>query len=190
MPVPHPLQPFDAQTENDQAWAPSQNGLACANGDPWVAQNAGAAASGTKYVLRVPVNIVEPVSSVWMIVTTAGATLTAAQNLCGVYNAAGAQLAVTGDQSAVWTSTGAKQMALTSTIAITPPYLYVEVMSNGTTPATFARFGQPPSANLNLAGALLRCATNGTGATALDASITPSSLSTLNTPFSFWVGLS
>ena len=190
MPVPHPLQPFDAQTENDQAWAPSQNGLAAANGDPFIAQNAGTAASGTKYVVRVPVNLNEPVSNVWIIVTTAGSTLTAAQNLCGVYNSAGTQLSVTGDQSAVWTSTGAKQMPLAATIGVTTPYVYVEIMSNGTTPATFARFGQPPSANVNLAGALLRCATNGTGATALDASITPSGLSTSNTPFTFWVGLS
>jgi len=190
MPVPHPTQPWDYQTEVDQAWAPSQNGLLAANGDPFVAQNAGAAVSGTKYVIRVPVNITETVGNIWIIVTTAGATLTAAQNLCGLYNSAGQQLQVTGDQSAVWTSTGAKQMALAASTVVTPPYVYVEVMSNGTTPAAFARFGQPPSANLNLAGALLRCATNGTGATALDASITPASLSTSNTPFSFWVGLS
>ena len=190
MPVPHPLQPFDAQTETDQAWAPSFNGLAAANGDPQQAQNAGTCASGTKYVIRVPVNIAEPVNNVWMIVTTAGATLTAAQNLCAVYNAAGTQLGVTGDQSAGWTSTGGKQMALTATIGVTTPYVYVEVMSNGTTPATFARYGQPPSCNLNLSGALLRCSTNGTGATAIDASLTPASLSTSNTPFSFFVGLS
>lgn len=175
----------------DQVWTPSYNGLLYSTGDPSLAQNTGLCVSGTKYVVRVPVSASQIVSNIWVVVTTAGSTLTSNQNLAGLYSSTGAQLGVTADQSAVWNSTGAKSMALTAAASVTSPYVYVELMSNGTTPATFSRFGQTTAANLNVSGATLRAATTGTGATALDASFTPSSgLLTTNTPFTFWVGLS
>lgn len=191
MPQPHPLQSWDTQTEVDQAWTPPQNGLVAAIGDPWAAQNTGLCVSGTKYVVRVPVTAPATISSIWIFVATVGSTLTAAQNLCAVYSSSGVQLGITGDQAAVWTSGGAKQMPLGASAFIVPPFVYVEIMSNGTTPATFSRGGNTTAANLNLAGATLRAATTGTGATALDASFVPSTgLLTANTPFTFWVGLS
>ena len=175
----------------DYLWTPADQGLVAWNFDPVLANNTVTAVSGTKYVFRIKVGQSCTVTNIVMCLPTAGSTLTAGQNGCALYDSTGAQLGATADQSGSWTSGGVKIMPITAPVAVNAGFVYVEVMSNGTTPATFTRATPSASAmNTNLAGATLRNATNGTGATALDASITPGSLSTANTPVAYWVGLS
>ena len=171
-------------------WTPADHGLLAWTYDPALASNTTVAVSGTKYVQRIKIGQPITVSNIIMVLPTAGNTLTSNQNGCALYDSTGVQIGVTADQTASWVSTGVKTMAITP-VGVNPPYCYVEIMSNGTTPATFTRATPSNSAlNVNLSGATLRNATNGTGATALDASITPGSLTAANSPLAYWVGLS
>ena len=128
-------------------------------------------------------------------VTTAGATLTAAQNFVGVYTAqalldgtaTGARIGVSADQSGVWTTAGTYQPALTwysNGAILIPGQYWAAVITNGTTQPTFrVSGGDIPAINGNLATAFLRAAVNGTGATSLAASVTPSSNSAANAAY-------
>lgn len=126
-------------------------------------------------------------------IQSAGATLTANQNLAGLYDSGGTQIGITADQSGVWTSTGIKTMALTANALVNGGpnvWIYVALLSVGTTPPTLRRgLGDNLLSNVGLAAADgYRCAASGSGQTALPASITVSALST--TSLTYWAGLS
>jgi hypothetical protein len=170
--------------------SPALNGLATWN---YPVDNATAgvqAIAGTKYVQRVPVAYTKSgLTNVWVIVATAGSVLSGVQGV-SVFDSTGALLGTSADQTANWGASGAKN-AIFSAFAIAPPCLYVEILSTaGTTIPNFrAAIGSSQNFNLNVSGAALRTSTNGAGASALDASITPGSLSTANAPLPFWVGV-
>lgn len=116
------------------------------------------------------------VTNILVVITTAGATLTANQNFAGIYDSSGTRLAVTGDQSAVWNSTGVKTMALTAPVTLAPGYYYIALLTNGTTQPTFLAAGATAqgagiSANLTTATARALSAPAG-GVTTLPASVT------------------
>jgi hypothetical protein len=114
-----------------------------------------------------------------------------------VFDQAGNKIGASADQSANWTSTGLKTMALASgPFTGTWPFVYVHIITNGTTNPIFSKSAGgggagPLIANLGSSGAAIPFATNGTGLTAVPASLTYSSNSpSASTPQSIWCGLS
>lgn len=151
---------------------PSMQGFVTWNYDPMITIATGASinVSGTIYMHRVYLSAGSVVNSLAIGVQTAGATLTAAQNLMAIYDAAGNRQGITADQSAVWTSTGFKTAALTGAYTVTTAgYHYIAVLAVGTTPPVFYEASNAPAVlyNGNTSGATLRHATNGTGQTTL-----------------------
>jgi hypothetical protein len=133
------------------------------------------------------------ITNILVAVQTAGSGLTASQSFAGVYDSAGVKIGGTADQSAVWNSTGVKTMALSGgPFTTTSPWVYVVLVSNGTTPPAFARTGGGNAAagliTLSATVTNMPFATNGTG-TALPASLTYASNSATGAQ-SFWVALS
>ena len=153
-----------------------------------------AATSGTVYLIRVPLyGGTATITNVIVAVQTAGSTLTTGQNFAGVYDSAGTKLGGTADQTTPWGSTGLKTMALTGgPFTTTSQFVYVVLVSNGTTPPAFARLGGGSALasliTLSSAGSQMPFATNGTG-TALPASLTYSSNSATGAQ-GFWAALS
>jgi hypothetical protein len=165
----------------------SMNGFAAWNGDPRYIQAGVVAVGGTLYVM--PVWIAEPctIDNLWVSVSTAGSTLTAAQNLISLYNAVGTKLADSADQSGVWVSTGTRAAAITPQVFTAAQLAYITLLSVGTTPASFSRISANAiTSNANLLGAALQFATNGTGLSATPASISPPANSVTGAQ-GFWV---
>jgi hypothetical protein len=90
-------------------------------------------------------------------VATVGATLTAGQNLLGLYrsdNTTLTRLGVSADQGAAWLTTGIKTTTLTLATAINPgDLLYLALLTAGTTTPTFRA---APAATLINAGTVKR----------------------------------
>jgi len=139
---------------------------------------------------KVLVNSAQSVSNVVFYILTGGTGLTSGQNFAGLYNSAGTLVATTADQTTNWAGTGWMNTALVGApFSLSAGTYWVAIMSNsGTTRPTFGRNANLLSGALYngvLSNANLRFATNGTGTTALPASITPSSNATLNVPYWF-----
>lgn len=149
----------------------------------------GAMASGTRYVIRVPLSTPITFTTVSLNVSNAGSVLTSGQSLIAVYDKNGTQVGSTSaDQSGVWTSTGQKTATVGSPGQV-DTNVYVEIISVGTTPPTMRTGTTQSLFNGLLSGASLRCSVNGTSQTTVDTSITTSGLASANS-FSFWIGLS
>lgn len=149
--------------------------------------------SGVINLLRVDMQPGAVINNITIDITTGGATLTAGQNLAGIYGPDGTRLGQTADQSGVWTSSGMKTMALTSPVTVPAGgFVYVAILSVGTTPPTLSRgFSSSSimlSVNANLAAAAFYFANGPAGQTSLPASITLSA----NTSGSvtYWVAVS
>ncbi|MFN0088661.1 MAG: hypothetical protein ACKVWR_00105 [Acidimicrobiales bacterium] len=179
----------DARTLNDNVSAPvpgDQALLAWAY-DPAAAVNSLAGTSGTLYVVRMRLAEAATISSIVAYVGTAGATLTAAQNLAGLYDAAGVRLGVTADQSSAWTSTGTKVMALTAPVEVPAGVYWAALLAVGTTTPAFTRSAGSASASVGQTAAPYRFSIAGTGQTSMPATITPGSVTAA--PVAYWVGL-
>ncbi|WP_282204530.1 hypothetical protein [Kitasatospora fiedleri] len=104
-----------------------------------------------------------------------------------MYTAAGSLIASTGDQSAAWTSTGTKTMALSSAQALAAGDYLIAWYANGTTLPTFLRGLGQSAVNLGLNAAGSRYATAATGQT----TAMPASIGTLaGASTAWWAGLS
>jgi len=132
-------------------------------------------AVGVLHLVRVYVPVAATVTSILAYVTTAGVSLTAAQNLAGLYSVAGSTATKVGtstDQTTPWGSTGAKTMALTGTVAVTADTDYLVVLlANGVAGPGFRSGDSVLGVNMGLAAPALRYATSGTGLTALPSTI-------------------
>jgi hypothetical protein len=129
----------------------------------------------TKVILSSPRSISKLAHHVF----TAGATLTAAQNLIGLYNAAGLKLAQCADQATAWTTVGYKNPALVGgALNLAAGTYYIALLSNGTTPPFITRAGSGAGSLMNaeLAATALRSATYGTGQTTLPTNLTLASM--------------
>ena len=144
--------------------------------------------SGTLYMHKIYIPAAATISNILIGVTTGGSTLTAGQNLVGLYNAAGSRVAVSTDQSAAWATSGAKSCALTAAYAAAVGVYWVGVLSVGTTPITAAvSNGFRAAYEAGVSGATLRHGANATGQTSMPASVTLASNG--STSASTWVGL-
>ncbi|AXG81144.1 hypothetical protein [Streptomyces paludis] len=174
---------------NDPTFIPADQGLITWTHDPaTLRSSSNATTSGTVYLCKV--KIVERatvVSNIIIGVEAAGATLTSAQNLLGLYSASGTRLAVTADQSTAWTTVGVKTAAITPQTLAVGSY-YVAILANGTTPPQFS-MGAGGALNVNVPSVTgaARFLTGPTAQTSLPASITLSSQT--QTTGARWAGL-
>lgn len=166
---------YPLSTQNDGTFTPADHGLLTWTHDPATLRSASnATTSGTVYLCKVKITERSSVvSNVLVGIEVAGATLTAGQSLVGLYNSSGTRLAQSADQSANWTSTGLKTIALTAPQTLAVGYYYVAILSVGTTPPQFAMgAGGSTSVNAGLTTATSRFLTGPTAQTSLPASIT------------------
>jgi hypothetical protein len=167
---------------------PSSHGLIAWNGDPTVATSSIAGTSGTAYLMAVYVPRSVTTSKVWFIVgATAAATVSSAQ--VGIYDSTGA-LVASADASAAFNNASTIASVNLAASLTAGRYWVGYVMAAQTMP-TLCRPAAVTAAqlNLNLTASTARYAVNGTGLSALPASITPSSNDTASAR-AFWVGLS
>jgi hypothetical protein len=149
-------------------WGPAQQGFLAWNGDPYSSSlNAQMTNAGTLWVFRCWTPVAITVTNLHVHVVTAGATLTAGQNLAALYGTSGTLLSTTSDQATAWQSTGLKTMVLGAAQAVPAGFFDVAFFYNGTTAPTLLRMNNNAQAgNLNLSGNGLRAAqTNNTGLT-------------------------
>jgi hypothetical protein len=97
------------------------------------------ATSGTVYTVALKVNG-GTITNLNYHITTAGATLTSAQNYVGLYQA-GALLASSADQSTAWTSTGLTTTALSTPVQVQQGIVIAAFVFNGTTGPTLSASG-------------------------------------------------
>jgi len=187
---------LDSQFVSLRQFLPERHGWLSWNFPPVNCAGGTIVTSGRINLFRIDVPRTVTINNILAIVTTAGSTLTSGQNLAGIYDSSGNRLGQTADQSTPWTSTGLKTMALTAPVTIQgsqDTYLYVAILSVGTTPPTFARTiaSTPVSTAWNggiLVPASFYYADGPAGQTALPTSITLSSNASANV--GYWTGLS
>ncbi len=182
----------DTQTTVDAAGAfvPKDIGLLAAAFDPAAAVTTSTVlpSSGVLYLIRVRLDRPQLVTNIVIAITTAGATLTANQNKAALYDAAGALIGTTGDQSTAWTSTGMKTMALAGgAVTLNTGYYWIALWANGTTRPAFVRGNSALVVNGVLAAASARWATCNNGITTT-APATLGTRTASNT--AYWAGLS
>ena len=177
--------------ENNGNFTYTSGGYLGWNYDPAMGSGSSALTLAALHMIRIDLHAAATINNVVGGVQVIGATLTAGQNLAGLYDASGTLLAQTADQSASWVSTGHKVMALTAPVSAAAGTYYVGLLSNGTTAPSFLRsVGAAASAvtiNVNLPMTTARW-TTATGGTSLPASVTMSGR-TLNGS-AIWAGLS
>lgn len=177
---------------------PGRHSLIEWNYDPIASGSAAgqAATSGTRYLMKITPQVGGLVSNIVMTVgTTAPGTLTAAQNLVAIYDSTGARIAITGDQTTAWATSGIKTMALVTPVTLQAGKDYyvaiISVASSGTG-AVFVRnsSGAVTTPNIGFAStSVYRFATNGTSVTDLPTSLTLASNSGSGAQ-PYWVALS
>jgi hypothetical protein len=168
----------------DTQLRPEDNGLYgwSLNPDICITASSGTV-TGRVSVMRIPWRTTRTVANMYLYIHAAGATLTSGQNLVGLYTGAGVLLVASADQSANWTSTGLKTIAISSTSVPADPtgYIYAALMSNGTTPATTR--GINPGGGLPNVGITtgVRAGQDAsTGNTTLPGTLTPATMTQLN----------
>jgi hypothetical protein len=170
-------------------WTPQNQNLIAWSMDPSQAANTLLLSSGTIIFVGLQIAASVAVNNVVLLVNNAGATLTAGQNLVGLYDAAGNRGGISADQSANWLRSGIKTIPLLATANLTPGVYYVAVLSNGTTPITTVRETNLSvgAINVGLTAATARVAELA-GQTTLPATVTPGSRSLGNS--SMWIAIS
>lgn len=163
-------------TGDNGVFRPADSGYKMTNFDPAATGGVGTAlaANGVLYAQRLRIDINDTITNLISHVTSAGATLTTAQNFMGLYNAAGTLLSATADQSTAWSTGGAgyKVAALSAAQAVTPGYYFIVFLSNGTTRPSMLRSATGSQAITGPATGLnARFSTGGTALTALPATL-------------------
>lgn len=164
--------------ELKQVIGPVDAGWITWNYDPATAQGSTTLTSGQMFMSRLDVRTTATAVNAIYALNAAGATLTAGQNLVGLYDANGNLLATSADQSSNWLTTGLKVTAFTSSANILAGVYYLGFLSNGTTPMSLLRSmatsAQNATVNLGFPAATARWATTGSGLTALPSTVTMS----------------
>jgi len=130
--------------------------------------------NGTLYLSRINVGASGTVTKLFWGINSGGVSPTAGQNFVGLYDSTGTRLVSVGVDARV-TSTGLFTENVSQ--AVTPGYYWFGMLFNaGTAPQVYrSQSLNATLANTNLSASQARWATNGTGLTALPASITPAS---------------
>ena len=118
-------------------YTPADDGYKTATLAPEACRDSISLTSGKLYLARFRVDERDFAQFITAHVNTAGATLTAAECFAAILDALGNKLDVTGDQSAVWNSTGRKSMSFGGD-NFKPGTFWFVLLANGTTPPQFA----------------------------------------------------
>lgn len=172
-------------------FGPEDLGLIAMNFDQPACSSSAIPTSGTLHMIRLKVPKACTISTVHLMVATAGVALTAGQSFAGLFDSSRVLLSSTADQSTAWTSVGTKAMALATPQAVAAGDYFVGFYwAGGTTGPGMARGLNTTSAsivNAGLTGNNSRFASSSTGlTTALPA--TAATLVAHNS--SFWAGVS
>lgn len=158
--------------------SPAAHGIAAWCYDPALAVNSTQLTAGTLYLVRVNIAAAVNVTKIYWWVGNQGSSPVSGQNEVGLYAADGTRLAVTNVDAAISTA-GMKTTTIASQALTAGSFYWVGLLFNASVPPTLTRAsgwtGVAAAANLGLAAATFRFATNGTGRTALPVSITPGS---------------
>lgn len=181
VPLNAALQDLQDQIESYALFRPGDHNLLTWTMDPALTQGGTILTAGVLYLARMKLPEDSTVTNLITSVTTGGATLTSGQNFGALYTSTGTRIAITADQSASWTGSGAKTMALAGgPYALTAGTYYAALLANGTTPPTFLRGHGVSTSTLNIgvtAAAGGRSLTSGTSQTTPPASVTLASAS-------------
>ncbi|MGW1673297.1 glycosyl hydrolase family 28-related protein [Streptomyces sp. NPDC002324] len=154
-------------------WQAHEHNLKAWTQDPATCGSTGTVnTSGVLYLSKVVLRSAATVNSVYVTVTSGGAGLTAGQSLVGLYDANGTKVSESADQSAVFNSTGTKNVSIAPKSLAAGTY-YVGVLTNGSTPPSFMRGGGASGSALNVGLAINagRFLDYSTGLTSLPASV-------------------
>jgi hypothetical protein len=180
VPLNAALQDLQDQIESYALFGPDDHNLITWTMDPALTQAGTILTSGVLYLARMKLPEASTVTNIIASVTTGGASLTASQNFAALYTSTGTRIAITADQSASWTGSGAKTMALAGgPYTLSAGTYYGALLANGTTPPTFLRGHGVSTSTLNigLTAAAGRSLTSGTSQTSPPASVTLGSAS-------------
>lgn len=157
---------------------PAAHGIAAWCYDPALAVNSTTLANGTLYLTRVNVPADVTVTKLYWWVGNSGSSPVTNQNHVGLYASDGTLLASANVDAAV-SSTGLKTTTITGQALSAGSFYWIGLLFNASVPPTLTRAsgwtGVDAAANVGLTAATYRFATNGTGRTALPATITPAS---------------
>lgn len=167
-------------------WSASDQGFITWAYDPVMTFGGTALTNGVLTLARVAVRDSATVNSIACNIFAAGVGLVAGQNFAALYNSAGARIAVTADQSAVWNTTGNKIMAVTAPVGVTAGYYWLALLGNAATPPQIDRANSVGAAAINTSAATSRFATTGAAMTTTPASFTPAGITVSN--ISWWLG--
>lgn len=176
-----------------QDWSVQDSGQIARTYDPAVATVAAPPIAGTLYLMGVKVRASTTSVGVTMAQTGAGTLLTSGQNFLALFDFTGAQLAITADLSATFVNPNQLiNPTWTAPVTLAPGMYWIALLVNSTGVVPTFRTSMAAlssswsvSVNANLARA--RSAFNGTGLTAIPASISPGSNS--NTALMWWAAL-
>lgn len=162
--------------------------------DPSVAAGTFLTTAGVLYLTKVILPAAQTITNGLIALTTAGGTLTSAQNWIALYTATGTRVAVSADQSTAFATAGLITAAFTSPYAAAAGAYYLGVLCNGGTAVTLAsgsalKPGNVAIGNAGLATATSRYLTSGTGATVTPATVTMASASG-NVAANIWAAVS
>ncbi|MFE6126713.1 hypothetical protein ACFQ6Q_00350 [Streptomyces sp. NPDC056437] len=157
---------------------PAAHGVAAWCYDPALAVNTTEVAGGTLYLSRVNVAADVAASKIYWWVGNSGSSPVSGQCQVGLYDSSGTLLASANVDAAI-SSPGLKTTAITPQALTAGAFYWVGMVFNASVRPALTRgsgwTGVNAAANMGLTAATSRFATNGTGRTALPASITPGS---------------
>jgi hypothetical protein len=173
-------------------WAPADNNMVAVNFNlPAVQFNNTALTAGTLYLAKVTMRQPGTLTDMWLVQGNTGNGASTG-TFVGVYSNAGKLLTGSADQAANFTSFGNPLPLTTPHVAANGEILWAAVLVNlaVTQPKLEGGYGGSGNiGNLNLPAAAYNFADNGTGLTALPASITLANNDSGNS-YPFWVGFS
>lgn len=157
---------------------PAAHGVVAWCYDPALAVNSTQLANGTLYLTRVNIAADVNVTKIYWWVAGVGFSPVSGQNQVGLYDSSGALLAAANVDAAISSAT-LKTTTIAAQALTAGQFYWVGMVFNASGAPTLTRgsgwTGVDAAANLGLTAATYRFATNGTGRTALPASITPGS---------------
>lgn len=175
--------------------ATDQGALLAWSFDPANVANGVQTSAGVLYTAKVTLRTAATISKLWVIVTTAGATLTSSQNFLALYNSSGTRVGVTASQHTAFQSAQILSADLTTPYAASAGSYYVGILTNGTTQPTFlsGTVLNKSSASVGNAGMVAangyRYGFSGSGQTSTPSSITVGSIDP-NLSATFWAAVS
>lgn len=162
-------------------WSAADSGQIARTYDPAGCTVAVAPVSGTVFLMGIMVRTAATTAGVVMAQAGAGTLMTVGRNFLGLYDSTGTQVAVSPDLSVTWqTANQLVNPGWVTPAALTPGLYWIGLLANSTgvlptfrtTMSSSASWGL--SVNAGLTAATSRVTTNGSGATVLPPSFTPS----------------